>query len=435
MALMAGDRARTTLGSRSYTAARTVVSVGAVVLLSAVPNAYGDGPTASTRVNPDRSVSWSWTSPAPAANTTLLAARKTEGPSSTSTSSTALKYKTYMDGRLTAFGSTFDNMARSGNIDRYMAMNYIIDGVTAMYEATRDPAYLARTLQWAEWEIATATVRDSGGYLNWRGPWASPYSSTSIAYQYQELDVARNLMRVARDILVNPSLRTTYGTRAQAVHDFIRRNVVDKWLSPTARNSAPWFLANATSDPVLSNKVAYLGMALLDLLTVDPGLAYASLLDGLITGTTARLAPWGPSGALWINAGSISGDPGNTSHAGLFVHFLTRAHEDGHRVSLAQVQGVAKLMTAVIWNRSTSDPMFTNYTDGSNGSYAGYGPYGYGVIFTGWQTLALSDATASTATAAVLDGIIAGKSNPSLDRMNSVYGQVPLAGYLTRAGW
>jgi hypothetical protein len=92
-------------------------------------------------------------------------------------------------------------------------------------------------------------------------------------------------------------------------------------------------------------------------------------------------------------------------------------------------------MTAVIWNRSTSDPMFTNYTDGSNGSYAGYGPYGYGVIFAGWHTLPTLDTTAGTATAAVLDGIIAGTSNPSLDRMDSIYGQVVLAGYLTRAGW
>jgi hypothetical protein len=170
------------------------------------------------------------------------------------------------------------------------------------------------------------------------------------------------------------------------------------------------------------------------LLAANPNLGYSGLLDTLVGGTTARLTAWGTSGALWINAGSISGDPGNTSHAGLFVYFMTRAYEDRRGVSLSQVQGVAKLLTTVLWNRSNSNPMFTNYTDGSNGSFAGYGPYGYGVIYAGWQTLSVSDAAAASSTAAVLDGIIAGTTNPSLDTMNVIYGQVVLAGHLTRAG-
>ena len=73
--------------------------------------------------------------------------------------------------------------------------------------------------------------------------------------------------------------------------------------------------------------------------------------------------------------------------------------------------------------------MFTNYTDGSNGTFRTRGAWGNGLIYSGFDTLARVDARVKTIVSATLDAILAGRSNPSLDYMNTVYGKVQLAGH------
>jgi hypothetical protein len=325
-------------------------------------------------------------------------------------------------------------MARSGDVRSYWGLAYILDAMTTMYEATEDPTYIGKALAWAEAMIARATITDSGGYKNWSGAWASPYASTSIAYQLDDLIVGQVLARVARDILVDSAVAGTYGNRAFAVHSFVNRNIADKWL--VGRQGEWFFVNNAKNDPRMSDKVPLLGMMLMDLVAVAPNARYSNLINIFVAAHAARLNPVGSDGALWLDttAPTRDGDSSDTAHGGLHVYFMTRAYEDRWGMSLSLIQGVAKLFSSALWNGSTTDPMFTNFTDGSNGTFRGRGPWGNGFIASGWQTLARVDATAYTIVGAVVDALIAGKKNPSLDYMNTVYGKTELASHATLSG-
>src|SRR5262249_23409102 len=120
---------------------------------------------------------------------------------STTTDCSVSPYEDTADAVLLNDGSALDEMARSGDVATYSGFAYVMDGATTMYEATKDASYIAKALGWAEAMIATATVTDPAGYKNWPGGWASPYLSTPIAYQLDDLIVGQVLARVARDIL------------------------------------------------------------------------------------------------------------------------------------------------------------------------------------------------------------------------------------------
>jgi hypothetical protein len=350
-----------------------------------------------------------------------------------STCQPSSEYKRYIDELLAKSGRGFDEIARSGDVRRYWHFAYLLDGVTTAYQATKDPAYIMKALAWAEAMIATATIVDSNGHKNWRGAWASPYASTSIAYQLDDLIVGQVLARVARDILVDSAVAGPYGSRAHAVYDFVNRNIAVKWL--VARQGEWFFVHSAKSAERMSNKVPLLGLMLMDLVAVSPNTRYSNLLSLFAAAHVARLKAVGNGGALWLDATAPTrdGDSSDTAHGGVHVYFMTRAYEEGREVRLSHLKGVADLFTTILWNGSISDPMFRNYTNGTNGNFRNRGPWGNGFIASGWQTLARHDAAAQRAVASVFGSIMARRRNPSLEYMNTVYGHIELAAHLMRA--
>jgi hypothetical protein len=343
------------------------------------------------------------------------------------------EYQQYIDKLLAKGSRGFDETARSGDVRRYWHFAYLLDGVTTAYQATKDPAYIMKALAWAEAMIATATIVDSGGHKNWRGAWASPYASTSIAYQLDDLIVGQVLARVARDILVDSAVAGTYGNRAHAVYDFVNRNIAVKWL--VARQGEWFFVHSAKSADRMSNKVPLLGLILMDLVAVSPNTRYSDLLSIFAAAHADRLQAVGNGGALWLDtaAPTRDGDSSDTAHGGIHVYFITRAYEEGWGVRLSHLQGVADLFTTILWNGSISDPMFRNYTNGTNGNFRNRGPWGNGFIVSGWQTLAKHDAAAKRTVASVFDAMMARRRNPSIDYMNTVSGRIELAAHLMLA--
>ena len=70
--------------------------------------------------------------------------------------------------------------------------------------------------------------------------------------------------------------------------------------------------------------------------------------------------------------------PPDTAHANRFPLAVIDLYRAGIVFDREDIQGLADLLTKVIWNQSLSDPRFTNFIDGSNGPYRNRGPWNNG---------------------------------------------------------
>jgi hypothetical protein len=338
-------------------------------------------------------------------------------------------YQSVFDTIHTANASSMNSQAASGRGPTYYNFSYILGGTLAMFEGTQDAKYLDRMLGWAEKMVAAAKIVDDHGKKNWSGTWTSPWADAQIAYMLEDLQGSTELARLARIVLTDTQLRAQHGTRAQMTYRFVKDHIVDKWLY--SRNSASWFRNGARNTSVLySDKVAMLVRLLLDLYEIDGNAKYASLASELLAAFRDRLDPYTNSSLVWDLA--VPGKGPDTSHANRFPYMLVDAYAAGIEITSLDIKGLSNLLTGVIWDRSTTSPRFTNYIDGDNSSYGGRPAWGNGLIYSGWVTLGAYDSRVQQVARAVLDAILAGVRNPSLDYMRSVYGRVALAGYITR---
>lgn len=330
--------------------------------------------------------------------------------------------------------ATLDAMAVSDNGDTYYTFQYVFGGTLSMYEATKDVKYLERALIWAETMVSKATTIDSNGNRNWSGTWASPYSPTPIAYQLEDLQGSTELARLARIIVTDSSLNSTYGVRAQTIHDFVKTHIVDKWLY--VRGSESWFVYNSTTSGVWYNdKCALLVRILTDLYRMGDT-PYLSLATTMVNGFKNRLVTFTANSLIWdqsLNPDG-SGHAIDTSHANRYPDLAIDAVNAGiGSLTHNDLTGLSNLLTAVIWDQSPSSPQFTNYIDGNNDPFGTRPAWNNGLIYSGWVKLAEYDAEVLVVADATLKAILMGTSNPSLDYMDNMHGKIALSGHLAKA--
>jgi hypothetical protein len=362
----------------------------------------------------------------------LLAAAVLIAISPASASSDCSQYRWYFDSVHQSADTSLDAQATSGNGGTYYTFSYAFDGILSMFEGTHDVKYLEQALAWAEQMVKGATIVDMHGKRNWKGPWASPYSSTPITYQLYEFQGASPLARLARIILTDPGLKATYGARAQAIYRFVKDHIADKWLY--ARKAESAFRYQVTHNRVYPGPQMLFARIILDLARIDGNPAYLSLVRALIEGFIARTEPYSGGSLIWDlgDSPSVAGQSLDTSHAAKYPFTATEAYAAGIGFTQAHVAGLARLLTEVIWDRSTTSPRFTNLIDGTNPWFGSNPPYGIGQIYAGWATLGAYDSHARLVAEATLKAIIAGVRNPSLDYMRSSVGKMELAGHVTR---
>jgi hypothetical protein len=343
-----------------------------------------------------------------------------------------VKYQSYFDGVHQSAASSLNAVAASGDGWTYYNFSYAFDGILGMFEGTRDVKYLNQALVWAEQMVASATIVDIHGKRNWRGTWQSPYSATPITHQLFEFQGAPPLARLARIILTDPGLRVTYGVRAQAIQRFVKDHIVDKWLY--ARKAEGAIRSQAANNRAYPDSVALFTLIVLDLGRIDGNPAYLSLVRDLLDAFTARLQSYSGGSLIWDVGKSpeVPGESLDTSHANRFPYMVSEAYEAGIGVTQTHTDGLARLLTDVIWDQSTSSPRFTNLIDGTNPPVFGYPPYGNGQIYSGWATLGVRDSRARMVAEATLQALIAGMRNPSLDLIGSSVGKMALTGHVTR---
>jgi hypothetical protein len=158
-------------------------------------------------------------------------------------------------------------------------------------------------------------------------------------------------------------------------------------------------------------------------------------IDDLATALKQRLEPFGGGSALiWDKGLGYDGmSTWDTSHANRHPNTMLEVLQAGRVFTPAEISGVAKLLTTVMWNQSDSDPRFTNFIDGTNVSYLGRDAWGLGQIYSGWVALAEMDSQVFRVGDDSLTAALGGVSNPSVEYMNNEFGKTELAGHLAEA--
>jgi len=345
--------------------------------------------------------------------------------------------------------AVLDSMAASGDAETYYTFQYALGGTLSLYEATRDVKYLERALAWAETMVSKAAIMDSNGNRNWSGAGLSPYARAPIAHQLHDLQGSTELGRLARISLTDPVLKRRYGSRATVIYDFLRDHILNKHLF--TRSGLSWFQNDVVQlRRAMNDKTALLLRVLTSVYLSSAALGgadnatykYLEILTELAKGFKARLEPY-QDGLIWDRRLGYAGpvppnDPStlmDTSHANRFPYALVDLHWAGIVFAREDVRGVSVLLTRTIWNRSLTDPRFTNFIDGANYPASGRPAWGLGNIYHGWVVLAEYDPQVRLVADAVLKAILAGTSNPSLDHMNTLHGRIALSGHLAKAVW
>jgi len=325
----------------------------------------------------------------------------------------------------------FDQMAEGGNVDaNYYTFQYVLDATLCTFEATGDVAYLERALSWEETIVSKATILDRDGCRNWPASWKSPYADQPISYQLWDFQGTTELSRTARIVLRDPGLRQRYGPRATKILEFARNDIVDKHVD--YRKGRDGFLGDADDRTrCINDKTVLLLTIVGDVAQVHADPKYALFARGLAAGLRNRFTRLG-DGLIW-DQGKKGGDhlPWDTAHANRIPRAVVDLHEAGIVFTRDDVQGLARLWTRTIWDGSVDDPRFANFIDGTNDKYKGRGPWGNGLVYSGWVALGRHDEESRRCAEAVLQAILSGKRNPSLDYNASAFGALELAGHLS----
>jgi hypothetical protein len=209
---------------------------------------------------------------------------------------------------------------------------------------------------------------------------------------------------------------------------FVQHDIVEKVLE--AHRSRRFYRDNA-ADPrqLFSDKTALLVRLLLDLYRCDKTERYRSLAEELLAGFARRLVTSNKGALIWDAAGV---GPIDTAHANRMPYMAVDALEIGIVINRTHIEGLARLLTEVIWDQSIASPRFANYIDGSNARAFGRGPWNNGLIYAGWVTLGAHDRKVQLLGEATLTAVMSGRDNPSLRYMSTLDGKLSLIGHLTR---
>ena len=394
-------------------------------------------------------------------------------------------YRTAFDATYAEHAAELDQLAASGDGETYYTFQYVLDATLSIYEATGDASYRQRALGWAATMVAAATIIDPAGYANWPGSWCDtedfggggsggscPYPT--ISYQLDDFQGSTELARLARLVLLDPNASSADKGAAAAVREFVVKNVVEKW-GPAGRGSAEYLVADAENLTLpLNDKAMLFGRILLELETVSAALGplpyetdSTPWLDAIGQAFVTRLAPFDPANAQSCPSSGDCNDSGgeavcnqlpptappaeptaitwdvglgwdsckalDTSHANRYPYLASELAHRGRIFSPAEITGLARLLSRVLYNGNAADPRIRNFIDGSQCTFITRGPDETGLIYSGWVVLSEWDDEAFATASAVYTALVAATCNPTLAYNGSVYGMLELPAHLAKA--
>jgi len=327
------------------------------------------------------------------------------------------------------YSGLLDKESLLGDAGEYYYTSYYLLGMLSAVEASQDETLLSTTLHYLYNMLSKARDLNDDGYLEW-GP-MDPNNRPYQLYMYQTLGP---VARAAALIMNNPTFRSKYQVDAQRYIRFVDDHVIQYWYKKVYNSSK----VPCPGGLVWDDKCSLVGMILTFMYQATGNVLYRDLAQGVGEGFKGRLQPAG-TGWVWDNGVIPSGYGGiyagvpDTAHANRESMMVVYMHEVGIVFSVSDVQRMANTLSGTIWNGSISNPLFSNYINGSNITFSNRtAPGSNGAIYPGWALLGGYSQKAQDAVGYLFKAIVDGKSNPSIDYNSTTYGKVALSGHLLR---
>jgi hypothetical protein len=277
--------------------------------------------------------------------------------------------------------------------------------------------------------LSKARDLNGDGYLEW-----GPIDSNNRPYQLYMYQSLGPMARAAALIMNNPTFRSKYQTQAQRYIRFVDDHVIQYWYKKVYNSSK----VPCPVGIVWDDKCSLGGMILSFMYQATVDVLYRDLAKGVGEGFKSRLQP-ARTGWVWDNGiipsgygGVYAGVP-DTAHTNRESMMVIYMHEAGIVFSLSDVQRMANTLADTIWNGSITNPLFSNYINGSNIVFSNRTqPGSNGAIYLGWALVGGYSDKAQEAVSYLLKAIVDGKSNPSVDYNATSYGKVALSGHALR---
>jgi len=356
-------------------------------------------------------------------------------------------YQQTFDKELATNRTFLDGQSASGVGREYYNFDYALGAGVAMWETTKDFKYADLALGWAENMVKAARIIDKNGNRNWSGEWASPYTSTLIAWELDESIGATSMARLARVLITEPGIDDVRKNRATQIYVFVRDHITNKIL--IKRGAWPDMVRRVNQSTAgMGDKPALHLRALLDLMLTSTALGNADnatfdwpakvnlLANGIRNhnGGLDRFIPFN-GGLLWDKGFGLENPYTcmDVSHAGRVPKVIIDLYRAGIVFDLPFIQALCNTLTQTIWNQSITDPMFRNFINGTNTAFRNRGPWAAGLIYDGWNHLAQFDPLILQIMDVTLTLILDGKTNLSLPYNASRFGRLALSARLCEA--
>ncbi len=386
-----------------------------------------------------------------------------------------------IENQIRAYQLTFDNIwnqnknsfitqSLSGDSNDVYSLEFLVDGLTSMYEATGNTTYIDNALMIVENEISTARPVGADN----RTGWLRPNGQSSFV---DESRGAEYFSRLARVIKTNPQLNAVYGTRANNILMFVDQNILDKWLNDRSFGyPTGWeWVSRIHTDPPGTLSGYIQGHQILIALTVrnmdaagmtgpkHGNQSWADLGNIVMSAYKSRLVvnpngacTWDDGKFLWTDSKTGIID---TFHANEYPLAAITYYQDGVIMSSSDIQCLSKVFTRNVWNNKSdwSNPTqgpsgsiwFRNYINGADANFADqnyswvsqthplYQTYGgmSGIVYAGWCSLGQYDRESYQACHALYTFVTTysdTSANPIINRNSAPIGKLALSAHLAK---
>jgi hypothetical protein len=306
-----------------------------------------------------------------------------------------------------------DTAAPRADLNELYHMERLFHGMTAVYEVTGDAQVVSDLLDISLAVVAAGQDVDGDGYLDYcfRNPdgstpptgwdpaepccdWDStPSAGMMPTYPWRAM---RGLARTLRAVKSSP-LATERAADLAVLRDFIRHDVIDKWLD--LDGNGPDAGKRGTDTAGILARMAGI---LLDYYaaTGEQPLGDMASEWALRISTDMEPSTTTPGAYVfdnWVRAGDPFQQAADTSHANEIAVALIEGFEAGF-FDYSLVGPLQSTLLDVMWNGDLASPMFSGYVDGTSDAQWPAAP---DTVVLGWMRLGQFKGTTQTLSAAI----------------------------------
>lgn len=344
------------------------------------------------------------------------------------------------------YQSAAKQIAQAGILADYYAFSYVLNALLSMAEATQDLSYLTTAIGLIKTmvDVSQPIPALPGKPVTGRA-WGAEN-------QLNYFKICQPIARCASIIRRYPAFASV-GAAAGVFRSFVEDGIVGYWMTnhygDTTTNGGIPFLSKTNGGwgamSIWGDRTSLLGSILCHLYVTTMEQRYkdwAALIGKDFLGHTntygrrtlwdndVLLSVWQTEGDdVKVSLGHQRAMP-DTSHANteaMFIHWMRDAGIGSLPDAISM--GAAQNLKSYMWNPATQ--LVSNYIDGGNQPYrATLVPGGVGAIYSGWVLLGRWDPDVSAIGETILESILGGEVNPTLNYNAGVEGRLSLAANL-----